>query len=246
MNQTQFNEIYQNELTPPQKKVLSGFLAGKKDQEILDIIESSDRTAIIRHIKNICKKFDIQESDDWRDDLRQLFMQYRPDLVGINDLPLPGCVEPLKSPYYIERNNCESRCYQEITKPGSLIRIKGPKQMGKTSLIKRIIREAENQKYHVVELNLSQIDTNQLTNIDIFLRAFYADFKDNLKSKFELPSNLEEWDKDLPSKRHCTNQIENILKKLETNLVLILDEVDILFPFPNIYQDFFSHVKILV
>ncbi len=239
MNKTQFNEIYQNELTPPQRKVLSGFLKGKTDKEILDIIESSDRTAIIRHIKNICEKFGIKKSDYWRKDLLKLFMQYRPDLFKINDLPLPGCVEPLNSPYYIERNNCESRCYQEITKPGSLIRIKAPKQMGKTSLIKRITRESENINYHVVQLNFSIITQQKLTNIDSFLRGFYAYFQ----SEFELASNLEEWDKDLPSTLHCTRQIQTTLQTLDRNLVLILDEVDKLFPFPEIYQDFFPMLR---
>ena len=250
MNNTEFNQIYQNGLTRTQKQVLNCFLAGQTDQEILEEIQASDRTVIIKHIKNICHKFGLKESSNWRDSLLELFIKYHQSHLINSQLlknhgfapisHLPGGVEPPNSPYYIERENCESRCYEEMTNPGVLIKIKSPKQMGKTSLIKRIIKEAENHNYYVVELNLKLIDREKLTNIYTFLRGFYAYFA----SELELAAKLKTWDQDLSITVQCTNQMKQTLKNLDNNLILILDEVDVLFPFPEIYQNFFPMLRV--
>ena len=51
---------------------------------------------------------------------------------------LPGGQVDLASRFYIDRPPIESRCYETIDQPGALIRIKAPRQMGKTSLMARI------------------------------------------------------------------------------------------------------------
>ena len=53
-------------------------------------------------------------------------------------LELPRGQVPLNSPFYIERPPTELICFEEILQPGALIRIKAPRQMGKTSLMARI------------------------------------------------------------------------------------------------------------
>ncbi len=63
---------------------------------------------------------------------------------------------PLNSPFYIQRSPIEERCYETILHAGSLIRIKAPNQMGKTSLMDRIIAHSNQQGYHTVRLNLLQ------------------------------------------------------------------------------------------
>ena len=49
---------------------------------------------------------------------------------------------PLDSTFYMERPPNEGRCYDTIVKPGALIRIKAPRQMGKSSLMLRILDRA--------------------------------------------------------------------------------------------------------
>ena len=46
---------------------------------------------------------------------------------------------PLDSPFYIERPPIEELAYREIVYPGCLIRIRGPKEMGKSSLMLRLL-----------------------------------------------------------------------------------------------------------
>jgi hypothetical protein len=69
-----------------------------------------------------------------------------------SQIPFPEGSVPLGSPFYLEREGVESVCYEAIAKPGSLTRIKAPKLMGKTSLMVRILAQAESQNYCVVPL----------------------------------------------------------------------------------------------
>ncbi|MHC5720756.1 MAG: AAA-like domain-containing protein, partial [Nostoc sp.] len=51
----------------------------------------------------------------------------------------PSGSVPLASPFYLKRSYLDEQIYQEIKKPGTLIRIKAPREMGKTSLLLRIL-----------------------------------------------------------------------------------------------------------
>ncbi|HEY9778996.1 MAG TPA: AAA-like domain-containing protein, partial [Leptolyngbyaceae cyanobacterium] len=55
---------------------------------------------------------------------------------------------------YVERPPIESRCYDTILQPGSLLRIKAPKRMGKTWLIDKILHQAAKENYGTVRLSL--------------------------------------------------------------------------------------------
>jgi transcriptional regulator with XRE-family HTH domain len=61
------------------------------------------------------------------------FFDTEPD----NSPPYPNGAVPLGSPFYLERKPVEAQIKQEIRKPGTLIRIKAPREMGKTSLLLR-------------------------------------------------------------------------------------------------------------
>lgn len=71
----------------------------------------------------------------------------------------PSGPVPLDSPFYIEHSAISAQVYEEICKPGALVRIKAPKEMGKTSLLLRTLDYAHRIGYHTVSLNLEQIDS---------------------------------------------------------------------------------------
>ena len=90
--------------------------------------------------------------------------------LTVKELPFPeGVVSPL-SPLYIERDNIESLCYATVVKPGSLIRIKAPKLMGKTSLMMKVLAHAQSQKLQTVYLDLNSVNKSVIQNLDKFLR----------------------------------------------------------------------------
>ena len=156
-------------------------------------------------------------------------------------LEYPEGSVPLNSPFYIERTPIEERCYETILQAGSLIRIKAPNQMGKTSLLDRIIAHSNQEGYQTVRLNLLQAETTVFSNLDKFLHWFCV----YVSHKLKLPSSLNEsWDEYRGSIINCTTYFEdNILSQINSNLVLGLDEVDIVFKYPEISQGFFAMLR---
>ncbi|MEM9509565.1 MAG: AAA-like domain-containing protein [Cyanobacteria bacterium P01_E01_bin.35] len=144
---------------------------------------------------------------------------------------------------YIERPPIESICHETLLHPGSLVRIKAPRLMGKTSLITRISFQISKQGYHTVNLSFELADrTTHFTNLNKFLRWFCL----NITKELGLPNQLDEyWDEEgMGAKVSCTTYFEEyLLAEVDSLLVLCLDDVDLLFPHPEIYEDFFGLLR---
>jgi hypothetical protein len=123
---------------------------------------------------------------------------------------LPEGPVSLSSAFYIERSPVEIRCYQTILKPGALIRIKAPRQMGKTSLVDRILNHTTHQQYRTVRLNLLQAEPATLSDLNQFLRWFCA----CISQKLRLDTALETyWESDRGSIVNCTSVQDKKLEK---------------------------------
>ena len=154
----------------------------------------------------------------------------------ISALELPKTPVPMDSSLYIKRPPSESQAYAEIVKPGALIRIKAPKQMGKTSLVMRILAQAQARGYRTVRLNLLQAEDRVLISLERLLRWFCA----NITLQLGLESFLDDyWDEDLGFKVSCTTYLQGyVLGQLDSPLVVALDEVNRLFGYPEVAQEF--------
>ena len=142
----------------------------------------------------------------------------------------------LDSPFYLERFPLEEQVNREISKPGALIRIKAPREMGKTSLLLRILDYAKRIGYQAVSLNLEQTDQAILSDLNHFLRWLCA----NIAYQLNLASKLDNyWDEDLGSKISCSLYLQDyVLEQLDTPLVLALDEMNQVFEHPLVAKDF--------
>lgn len=157
------------------------------------------------------------------------------------DFPFPEGSEPLNSSFYIERDNVESLCRQTIVKPGCLLRIKAPRLMGKTSLISRLVDHANNQSYKTVRLEFDSIDRQILKNIDQLLR--WICFISCRQLKLDDHIN-EAWNSKLGNNDNCTFYFEDyLIPSIDTPLVLVLDDVDRVFPFSEVIEDFFGLLR---
>ncbi len=147
----------------------------------------------------------------------------------------PSGAVPINSSFYLKREPFETQIYEEIKKPGALVRIKAPREMGKTSLLLRILEYANCQNYHTVSLNLEQIDEVILNDLNRFLRWLCAD----VTRQLQLEPRLDDyWDEDMGSKISCTLYFRNyLLPKIDAPLVLALDEVNRLFEHPHVAKD---------
>jgi hypothetical protein len=148
----------------------------------------------------------------------------------------PNGAVPLCSPFYLKRTLLETQVEQEIRKPGALVRIKAPREMGKTSLLLRVLDSAKRLGYRTVSLNLEQVDQAILSDLHQFLRWLCA----NAARQLQLKPKLDEyWDEDLGSKISCTSYVQDyLLKEISTPLVLALDELNQVFEHPQVAKDF--------
>ncbi|NQE36880.1 AAA-like domain-containing protein [Microcoleus asticus] len=164
-------------------------------------------------------------------------IQKSPNLIQtVADLEFPGGPIPIDSPFYIDRSPAEARACAEISKPGSLIRIKGPRKMGKSSLMLRIIHAAAERGYRTVNVDFQQADAAVFGSLDKFLRWLCV----NVARQLKLEPNLDKfWDEDMGSKVSCTLYFENyLLEQIDSPVVLVLNEVNLVFERANIAQEF--------
>ncbi len=154
----------------------------------------------------------------------------------VADLEFPGGPIPLDSAFYIDRSPAETRACAEIGKPGSLIRIKAPRKMGKSSLMLRIIHAAVDREYRTVTVDFQQADEAVFASLDKFLRWLCV----NVARQLKLEPNLDEfWDEDMGSKVSCSLYFENyILEQIDSPVVLVLNEVNRVFERAKIAQEF--------
>ncbi|HEY9618830.1 MAG TPA: AAA-like domain-containing protein [Crinalium sp.] len=190
-----------------------------KEISTLDVEGSSQ--AIAKNSDPIAKKTDPLELADPNQNISPCY---------------PSGAVPLGSPFYLERVPSEEQVYQEIRKPGALVRIKAPREMGKTSLLLRTLDFAKGLGYCTVSLNLEQVDQAILSDLNQFLRWLCA----NIARQLQLKPKLDDyWDEDLGSKISCTSYIQDyILESVATPLVLALDEANQIFEHPQVAKDF--------
>ncbi|NEP41385.1 MAG: serine/threonine protein kinase [Okeania sp. SIO2H7] len=153
----------------------------------------------------------------------------------------PGGQMPLYSVFYIDRPIIESLCYEGIQEPGTLLNIRDPKQMGKTSLMSRIIAYAKSLGYQTVSLNLQVADAEILQDLEHFLQWFCA----RVSKELEFPNQIADfWDNSLGSKSTATDYFNDIiLANLDRPLVIAIDELNQLFAYPDIAREFLQLLR---
>lgn len=154
---------------------------------------------------------------------------------------LPGGQVPLDSPFYLQRNAIESECYKTILQPGALIRIQAPRRMGKTSLMARILEKAAAEGCRTVAIDFQLVDREIFQDLDKFLRWFCA----NVGLGLQLRNQIGEyWDELFGSQMSCKMYFEEyLLAAKDEPVVLALDDIDRLFPHPNLAGDFFALLR---
>ncbi|MGB6300041.1 MAG: AAA-like domain-containing protein [Rivularia sp. (in: cyanobacteria)] len=160
----------------------------------------------------------------------------------MESLEYPDGAVPLDYHFYLERDGIESLCYQTLEKPAALIRIKAPKLMGKTTLARRIIAQGEKLNYQAVYLDLGGVNKEFITNLDKFLRWLCSKVSLDLELENQVDSA---WNTSfLGSNDNCTAYFKkHVLKQINSPLVLVLDEVDRLFPYSEVVEDFLGMLR---
>ncbi len=168
------------------------------------------------------------------------------------EIPVPSsAAQPLRlespegtmrheSKFYVERPDVDSVALKAVEQPGMTMTIKGPRQMGKSSLLMRAMAAAAQAGKHVVFLDFQLFDKRALNDADTFFRQFCAWLTD----KLDLEDRVEEaWQRPLGNPQRCTRYVGRyLLKELGAPLFLAMDEVESVFE-TDFRSDFFSMLR---
>lgn len=154
-------------------------------------------------------------------------------------LEMPEGTMETQSSFYIERES-DPVAQAAIARQGVTITIKGPRQMGKSSLLNRTIAAASEMGKRVVFLDFQLVDKSALKDGDIFFRQFCYWLTDEL----ELNNRVEEyWNAPLGNSQRCTRYVSRyLLKELGGPLVIAMDEVESVFD-TEFRSDFFAMLR---
>jgi hypothetical protein len=170
--------------------------------------------------------------------------QSQPELSNSSEAvmwELPEGQVPLSSAFYIKREPLESNCYQEVLHPGALLRITGPRKIGKTSLLARILAQGQTHNYCVVRLSLHQAETEVFSSTKKFLLWICA----NVAQQLGLESKLDDyWDDAIGALTSCTIYVRShILTEISHPIILAFDGIDQIFEYPALIRDFLALLR---
>jgi class 3 adenylate cyclase len=166
---------------------------------------------------------------------RSLMTKVRSNINPETSWESPEGQVPIDSRFYIP-SAYEERCYEEVKKPGSLIRIKSPHCMGKSSLMIRVLAHAKQLGYRTVSLNLEEVNQRIFTDLEQFMQWFCATVGKQLGIRMKTE---EYWDDIFGANDNTTDYFENYLLKVsEQPLVLAIDNFDRVFKYADIETDF--------
>ena len=149
-----------------------------------------------------------------------------------------GTMDP-DSKFYIERAS-DKIALNAIKHGGTTITIKGPRQMGKSSLLNKIIKRTSKLNRKVIYLDFQLVEESTLSNEN----AFYKQFCRLLTRELGISDNVDKyWSESFGNPQLCTHYVkENILQPLGQPLVIAIDEVEKVFE-TKFRSDFFSMLR---
>jgi DNA-binding winged helix-turn-helix (wHTH) protein len=139
----------------------------------------------------------------------------------------PGGAMPLDSRFYIARR-ADEEFHEAIARRYSIVRVKGPRQIGKTSLLARGLDRAREGGATVVLTDLQQISGSAFENVEKFTRTL----AEMIAAQLESPVQPHQtWNDHLTASTNFERYLrrEAIRADPATPLVWGLDEVDRLF-----------------
>lgn len=227
-------------LNAPLNHDLRGYLYRIKQREWKT---TADTPIIIEEVLNVLAEKPALFTEQTEDLTQKQLLEISTDEIPLPaaEPELPGGQVDVASQFYVERAPIEERCYQTIVQPSALIRIKAPRQMGKTSLMARILHHGARQGYCTVPLTFQLVDKGVFANLDKFLKWFCA----YVGRELHLPNQLDDyWDEIFGSKVNCKDYFEKyILPQIDSPLILGLDEIDRVFQYPDIAEDFLGLLR---
>jgi hypothetical protein len=151
--------------------------------------------------------------------------------------PVGGAISP-DSPFYVERS-ADAECLRAIEQAESIILIKGPRQVGKTSLLGRAAKYAKDSGLRSATTDFQKLSTSQLSSEENFYKLLAA----TLARQFNFTYDFgEEWMDVFGPNMNMDNFLRGLLESSDEKMIWFMDEADKLFGVP-FASDFFGLVR---
>lgn len=163
------------------------------------------------------------------------------DAASTAALAYPSGAVKLNDPFYIERD-VDVSLIEALNRPGDTITIRGPRQVGKTSLLMRGIYQAQRQfGARVIYFDMQGAGEGAATSLDEFLRILAEWFFDELG--LDLDVVAQAWESRLPAQRKLTKLMEqHVLTGADRPVLLAMDEIDRI-QLTSFHADFFGLIR---
>lgn len=154
-------------------------------------------------------------------------------------LEMPEGTMAAESKFYIERDG-DDIALEAIKQQGVTITIQAPRQMGKSSLLIRTMKAAQDAGKKVAFLDFQLFDKSALTDADTFFRQFCAFVTYELGVEDKIDAY---WKAPFGNSQRCTRYFNlHLLKELDGPLLLAMDEVETVFN-ADFQSDFFGMLR---
>ena len=161
----------------------------------------------------------------------------KPKSEGLQLEPVGGAMAP-DSPFYIERAT-DAEFSQAVRNRESIVLIKGPRQMGKTSLIGRGVKLVRDLGWRTFTTDFQKLSAGQLVSEESLYRVLSATLAKRLNFAYDFEG---EWLDVFGANMNMDNFVRALLESSDTPFVWFMDEADKLFGVP-FASDFFGLVR---
>lgn len=216
-----------------------------RHRNILTLLQSPEASP-----SKIADRIGLAEGGHFRDEMGLAYTKLgnvlcaygKREPVAHDERPAPIGALHIDDPRYVHRQ--ADTLFRQVTKNlGETLIIRGPMQVGKTSLLLRITNYLA-QKYGAKQVYFdfqTNIEASDLTSLDLVLRRLTEQIIDDLKLAFD-PEEF--WShQQQPAKTKLQRFLEHlILARFDAPIVLALDEVDLLMQ-TKFCRDFFAMLR---
>jgi AAA-like domain len=166
-------------------------------------------------------------------------LKYPP--TPIDNLESPYGVVPRNSMFYINYDDIQTQCRSIIMRPSGFLKIKAPPQRGKTSLLERLVADAQQLNYRTIRINLEDAGNNTLQDLDLFLQWLCRQIC--RQSNIQIGVR-ERWDGYSTCIENCTEFIERYILNIDSPpLLLCFDNLELLCRYRENYHDFLNCLR---
>jgi hypothetical protein len=151
-----------------------------------------------------------------------------PDAARVSLTTAPSGPLALDSPYYVRREG-DARAEESIKQAGVTLMIEGPRWSGRSSLLRRVARAAEQAGQRVALVDVAEFDDKALSDEELFFRHFCSRLDSSLGGRERM---AEYWDggraaQSRPAPSHLAHGfMQRTLHEATSPLLLALDNLD--------------------